>query len=64
MELKILHDNYNYYLNFQNYNNSNYGKLIREYYKKFKDFGYDIKVLNLFNPNKSDNFKNNCQEIS
>ena len=41
MELKILHDNYNYYLNFQNnisyiifdnYNNSNYGKLISEYY--------------------------------
>ena len=35
MELKILHDNYNYYLNFQNnisyiifdnYNNSHYGK--------------------------------------
>ena len=50
MELKILHDNSSYYLNFQNnisyiifdnYNNSNYGKLIREYYKKFKDFGYD-----------------------
>ena len=69
MELKILHDNYNYYLNFQNnisyiifdnYNNSNYGKLIREYYKKFKDFGYDIKVLNLFNPNKSDNFNPFC----
>lgn len=69
MELKILHDNSNYYLNFQNnisyiifdnYNNSNYGKLIREYYKKFKDFGYDIKVLNLFNPNKSDNFNPFC----
>lgn len=69
MELKILHDNHNYYLNFQNnisyiifdnYNNSNYGKLIREYYKKFKDFGYDIKVLNLFNPNKSDNFNPFC----
>ena len=69
MELRILHDNYNYYLNFQNnisyiifdnYNNSNYGKLIREYYKKFKDFGYDIKVLNLFNPNKSDNFNPFC----
>ena len=69
MELRILHDNSNYYLNFQNnisyiifdnYNNSNYGKLIREYYKKFKDFGYDIKVLNLFNPNKSDNFNPFC----
>ena len=69
MELKILHDNSSYYLNFQNnisyiifdnYNNSNYGKLIREYYKKFKDFGYDIKVLNLFNPNKSDNFNPFC----
>lgn len=69
MELKILHDNSNYYLNFQNnisyiifdnYNNSNYGKSIREYYKKFKDFGYDIKVLNLFNPNKSDSFNPFC----